>query len=121
LSVNFANGYLPTINDSFTLLTAGTRNATFGSFSYPATLVTMQLSNTPTSVVVLVSRARLGGCLHHNFRRDGVDIWCSVIRTSTFVIPLLALAAAPESLSANPCPRIPVRESPSSQDDDLVS
>jgi hypothetical protein len=56
LSVNFANGYLPTTNDSFTVLTAGARNGTFGSFSYPATLVTMQLSNTPNSVVVLVSR-----------------------------------------------------------------
>ena len=56
LSLNFANGYLPTTNDSFTLLTAATRNGTFGSFSYPATLVTMQLSNTPNSVVALVSR-----------------------------------------------------------------
>jgi len=56
LNVNFANGYLPTTNDSFTLLTAETRSGTFESFSYPATLVTMQLSNTPTSVVALVSR-----------------------------------------------------------------
>jgi hypothetical protein len=56
LSVNFANGYLPTTNDAFTLLTAGPRIGTFGSFSYPATLVTMLLSNTPNSVVALVSR-----------------------------------------------------------------
>jgi hypothetical protein len=56
LSVNFVNRYLPTTNDSFTLLTTGARNGAFSSFSYPVTLVTMQLSNTANSVVVMVSR-----------------------------------------------------------------
>jgi hypothetical protein len=56
LSVDFVNGFLPALNDSFTVVTAGTRSGTFGSFSYPATLATMQLSNTPNSVLVLVSR-----------------------------------------------------------------
>jgi hypothetical protein len=56
LNLNFANNYVPNQNDSFTVVTAGARGGTFGNFSYPASLVTMQLSNTPNSVVVLVSR-----------------------------------------------------------------
>ncbi len=56
LSVNLANNYLPTTNDSFTVLSAGTCNGAFANFLYPSNMVTMQLSNTPNSVVVLVSR-----------------------------------------------------------------
>ena len=52
-----ANGYLPTTNDSFTLLTAGSRNGAFGSFSYPSNQVTMLLVNTATSVVARVTSA----------------------------------------------------------------
>jgi hypothetical protein len=55
LSVVLTNGFLPATNDSFTVLTAGTRNGTFGSFSYPSNLVTMLLSNTATSVIVRVT------------------------------------------------------------------
>ena len=57
LSVNLANNYLPTTNDSFTVLSAGTRNGTFASFIYPSNQVTMQLSNTTTSVIVRVTAA----------------------------------------------------------------
>jgi hypothetical protein len=55
LSVEFIDGFLPTTNDSFTVLTAGTRNGAFANFSYPSNVVTMQLSNTPNSVIARVS------------------------------------------------------------------
>jgi autotransporter-associated beta strand protein len=55
LSVNFAGGYSPKTNDSFTVVTAGTRNGTFANFTCPSNLVTMQLSNTATSVIVRVT------------------------------------------------------------------
>lgn len=55
LGVNFASNYSPRTNDSFTVLTAGTRNGTFASFSYPSNLVTMQITNTATSIVVRVT------------------------------------------------------------------
>jgi len=55
LSVVLTNGYAPATNDSFTLLTAGTRTGTFASFSYPSNQVTMQLSNTASSVIVRVT------------------------------------------------------------------
>ena len=32
LSVNLTNNYIPTTNDSFTVLSAGTRNGTFANF-----------------------------------------------------------------------------------------
>src|SRR5665213_2379966 len=54
LSVNLASNYVPSTNDSFTVLTAGTRNGTFASFVYSSNQVTMQLSNTTTSVIVRV-------------------------------------------------------------------
>jgi hypothetical protein len=57
LRVNLANGFLPAVNDSFTVLTAGTRNATFANFYYPSNEVTMQLSNTANSVIVQVTAA----------------------------------------------------------------
>jgi hypothetical protein len=55
LTVGLANGYLPAVGDSFTILTAGTRNSTFATFNYPSNAVTMQLSNTANSVVARVS------------------------------------------------------------------
>ncbi len=55
LSVDLTNGFSPALNDSFTVLTAGTRNSTFSNFSYPSNVVTMQLSNSPTSVIVRVT------------------------------------------------------------------
>jgi hypothetical protein len=55
LSVGLTNGYLPSTNDSFTVLTAGTCNGTFTGFFYPSNQVTMQLSNTANSVIVLVT------------------------------------------------------------------
>ena len=55
LSVDLANNYIPTTNDSFTVLTAGTRNGTFASFYYPSNAVTMQLSNTTSAVTVRVT------------------------------------------------------------------
>lgn len=54
LSLDFINGFVPVINDSFTVLTAGTRNGAFANFFYPGN-VTMQLSNTPISVIVYVT------------------------------------------------------------------
>jgi hypothetical protein len=55
LSVDLINGFIPTINDSFTVLTAGTRSGTFSNFIYPSNTVTMQLSNTVNSVIVRVT------------------------------------------------------------------
>jgi hypothetical protein len=55
LSLDFINGFVPTTNDSFAVLTAGTRNGTFSTFTYPSNAVTMQLSNTATSVIAFVS------------------------------------------------------------------
>jgi hypothetical protein len=52
LSVNLINNYIPTTNDSFTLVTAGIRNGAFSNFIYPSNQVAMVLSNTPTSVIV---------------------------------------------------------------------
>jgi hypothetical protein len=52
LSVDFNNGFSPTANDAFTVLTAGTRNGAFASFSYPSIVTDLVMSNTPSSVVV---------------------------------------------------------------------
>ena len=55
LGVSLANGFIPTTNDLFTVLTATTRNGTFGNFYYPSNDVAMQMSNTANSVIVSVS------------------------------------------------------------------
>jgi hypothetical protein len=55
LSVGLTNGFLPTLNDTFSVLTAGTRSGTFASFSYPSNQFTMQLSNAANSVIVRVT------------------------------------------------------------------
>jgi len=52
LNVDFINGFTPALNDTFTVVAAGTRNGAFASFSYPSNAVTMQLSNSPNSVIV---------------------------------------------------------------------
>ncbi|HEX5223257.1 MAG TPA: hypothetical protein VFZ59_27100 [Verrucomicrobiae bacterium] len=48
------------LNDSFTVLTAGARNGSFANFSYPSNLVTMQLSNSPTAVILRVTNVLAG-------------------------------------------------------------
>ena len=55
LGVSFLPGFTPATNDTFTVLTASTRSGVFTSFSYPANVVTMQMSNTPNSVVLRVT------------------------------------------------------------------
>jgi uncharacterized repeat protein (TIGR02543 family) len=55
LSVDLINGFIPATNDSFAVLTAGTRSGVFTDFFYPSNAVTMQLSNTATSAVVRVT------------------------------------------------------------------
>ena len=55
LSIRLANGFVPTTNDTFTVLTAGTRSGTFANFYFPSNEVSMQLSNTANSVVVRVT------------------------------------------------------------------
>jgi hypothetical protein len=52
LSVDFLPGFSPATGDAFIVLTAGSRSGTFANFSYPANLVTMQLSNTANAVIV---------------------------------------------------------------------
>ena len=55
LSVDLTNGFSPALNDSFTVLSAGTRSGMFANFFYPSNIVTMQLSNTASSVIVRVT------------------------------------------------------------------
>lgn len=59
LNVNLTNHYVPTTNDSFTLVSAGTRNGTFANFIYPSNNVSLLLSNTTTSVIVRVEGVTL--------------------------------------------------------------
>jgi immunoglobulin I-set domain protein/List-Bact-rpt repeat protein len=55
LSVDFINSFTPVVNDSFSVLTAGTRSGVFANFSYPSSLVTMQLSNAANAVILRVT------------------------------------------------------------------
>ena len=55
LSVDFLPGFSPATNDTFTVLTAGTRSSAFTSFSYPSNRVTMLLSNSTTSVILRIT------------------------------------------------------------------
>ncbi len=55
LSVDLLPGFTPATNDTFTVLTAGTRNGAFASFSYPSNRVSLTLSNSPTAVIVRVA------------------------------------------------------------------
>jgi hypothetical protein len=52
LDVNFNNNFYPALNESFTVVTAGTRNGAFSTFLYPSNEITMTLSNTATSVIL---------------------------------------------------------------------
>jgi hypothetical protein len=54
LSVDLINGFIPATNDSFTVVTAGTRTGSFANFFYPSNEVTMWMSNAPTAVIVRV-------------------------------------------------------------------
>jgi hypothetical protein len=55
LSVDLINGFVPATNDTFAVVTAGTRNGTFANFSYPSNAAMMQLSNTANSVIVRIT------------------------------------------------------------------
>ncbi len=55
LRVSLTNGFFPAVNDTFTVVSAGTRNGAFTSFTYPSNIVAMQLSNTTTSVILRVT------------------------------------------------------------------
>jgi hypothetical protein len=55
LGVDLANGFVPAVNDSFPVVTAGTRNGSFSGFFYPSNDVTMLISNAPTFVLVRVT------------------------------------------------------------------
>ena len=59
LNINLTNHYVPTTSDSFTLVSAGTRNGAFANFTYPSNNVSMVLSNTATSVIVRVTSVAL--------------------------------------------------------------
>ena len=45
LSVDLIPGFTPANNDTFTVLTAGSRSGAFAPFTYPSNRVTMTLSN----------------------------------------------------------------------------
>lgn len=55
LSVDLTSGYVPMVNDSFTVLSAGVRNGSFANFFDSSPEVTMELSDTPNSVIVRVT------------------------------------------------------------------
>jgi hypothetical protein len=61
LEVELLPGYSPQMNDSFLVVSAGSRSGAFDGFLYPSDLVTMQASNTPNSVVVVVKEVLSGG------------------------------------------------------------
>jgi hypothetical protein len=56
LSVDLLPGYIPALNDSFTVLTAGTRAGAFNQFSYPSNEVSLELTDSPTSILLGVSQ-----------------------------------------------------------------
>jgi hypothetical protein len=55
IRVDLINGFVPSTNNTFTVLTAGMRSSTFASFSYPSNAVTMQLSISANSVIARVT------------------------------------------------------------------
>jgi hypothetical protein len=59
LAVSLTNHYIPTTNDSFTVLTAGSRSGNFASFNYSSNGLTLSLSNTPTAEIVQVTSVSL--------------------------------------------------------------
>jgi YD repeat-containing protein len=54
LRVDLVNGFIPAIDDTFTVLTADTRSGTFADFYFPSNNVDMVTSNTVNSVSVRV-------------------------------------------------------------------
>jgi hypothetical protein len=52
LSVDLVNGFSPATNDLFNVVSAGARNGSFSGFAFPSNQVTMELSNSATSVIV---------------------------------------------------------------------
>ena len=55
LRVSLTNSFFPAVNDTFTVVSAGTRSGAFTSFTYPSNIVAIQLSNTTTSVILRVT------------------------------------------------------------------
>jgi hypothetical protein len=55
LSVNLTNSYIPTTNDTFVVVSAGTRSGTFANFLYPSNNVALSLSNAATAVILRVT------------------------------------------------------------------
>jgi hypothetical protein len=55
LSVNLTNSYIPATNDTFVVVSAGTRSGTFANFLYPSNNVALSLSNAATAVVLRVT------------------------------------------------------------------
>jgi hypothetical protein len=56
LSVNLTNNYIPATNSLFTVLTSGGVNSAFSNFTYPSNEVSMILSNTASSVNIIVTQ-----------------------------------------------------------------
>jgi hypothetical protein len=52
LSVDLLPGFTPATNDTFTVVSAGTRSGTFSTFAFPSNRVSLTLSNSPNSVVL---------------------------------------------------------------------
>jgi hypothetical protein len=55
LSVDFTNGFYPNTGNVFTVVSASSLAGAFSSFAYPSNLVTMQSSNTSSSVIAFVT------------------------------------------------------------------
>lgn len=54
LEAEILPGFLPQLSQSFVVVSAGSRTGSFERFLYPSNSITLQLSNTPNAVVVLV-------------------------------------------------------------------
>jgi hypothetical protein len=55
LSTDLLPGFVPSTNNTFAVVSAGNRTRSFTAFLYPSNQVTMQLSNSPTAVLVRVT------------------------------------------------------------------
>jgi uncharacterized repeat protein (TIGR02543 family) len=82
LSVDVINGFAPGTNDTFAVLTAGTRNGTFANFLYPSDAVTMQLSNSPNAVIVRVTGLVDPTPILLQPQLAGSNVWLTWIATS---------------------------------------
>jgi hypothetical protein len=61
LSVDFTNGFYPNTGNVFTVVSASSLAGAFSSFAYPSNLVTMQSSNTSSSVIAFVTAYTTNG------------------------------------------------------------